>query len=165
MVLMVAVVVVFNLASLFASLRLNRIINYVELYKISKSFLGYQTQPILHRAAVFQLTKSDTKEDVELFNEIFQDGKDLSNFINRPNSSGRTPLYNACEMQSPKKVSQLLSAGANINQTIANGQTPLHIACEKQSLEIVSQLLDKESNEVGAAEILASQNAYYSEIQ
>ena len=39
MVLLVAVVVFFNLASLLATLRLNRIINYVTLYKSSKSFL------------------------------------------------------------------------------------------------------------------------------
>merc|ERR1719458_524592 len=131
-VLLVAVVVVFNLASLLATLRLNRIINYVELYKSSKRFLGRKPQPILHRAAVFQLVNSDTKEDILTFDEIFQEGKNLSNFINRPNSSGRTPLYNACERQSPKKVSQLLSSKADVNQTIANGQTPLHIACERQ---------------------------------
>ena len=145
-VLLLAVVVVFNLVSLLATLRLNKIINYLELYKSSKSLLGCKTQPILHRAAVFQLINSDRKEDVELFDEIFQDGKDLSTFINRPNSSGRTPLYNACERQSPKKVSQLLSAGANINQAIANGQTPLHIACEKKSAEISLKLLNAEAN-------------------
>ena len=98
MVLLVAVVVVLNLASLFATRRLNRIINYVELYKSSKTFLGFPTQPILHRAAVFQLVNSDRKEDIELFNEIFQDGNDLSNFLNRPNTLGRTPLHNACEL-------------------------------------------------------------------
>ena len=133
-VLLLAVIVVFNLASLFASLRLNKIINYVELYKTSKKFLGCRTQPILHRA--------ETKEDSELFDEIFQDGKDLSKFINRPNSSGRTPLYNACERQSARKVLQLLSAGADVNQTIASGQTALHIACVKQSAEISLELLN-----------------------
>ena len=69
MVLLLGVVVFFNLASLLATLRLNRIINYVELYKSSKSFLGFPTQPILHRAAVFQLVESDRKEDIELFDE------------------------------------------------------------------------------------------------
>ena len=83
-VLLLAVVVVFNLASLLATLRLNRIIDYVELYKTSKNFLGCQTQPILHRAAVFQLVESETKEDTETFDEIFQEGRNLSNFINRP---------------------------------------------------------------------------------
>ena len=83
LVLLLAVVVVLNLASLLATLRLNRIINYVELYKSSKSFLGFPTQPILHRAAVFQLLES---EDTNLFDEIFDDGNDLSKFINRPNN-------------------------------------------------------------------------------
>ena len=114
LVLLVGVVVVLNLASLLATLRLNRIINYVELYKSSKTFLGFPTQPILHRAAVFQLVESETKEDTELFDEIFQEGKNLSNFINRPNSSGQTPLHNACKRQAPKKVSTLLIAGANV---------------------------------------------------
>ena len=144
--LLLSIVVVLNLASLLASLRLNKIINYVELYKISKTFLGCPTQPILHRSAVFQLIESNTREDTELFDEIFQDGKDLSNFINRPDSSGRTPLYNACERQSTKKVLQLLSAGAKINQTTANGWTALHIACEKQSLRKVQQLLEAGAN-------------------
>ena len=114
MVLMVAVVVVFNLASLFASLRLNRIINYVELYKISKSFLGYQTQPILHRAAVFQLIESDTKEDSQTFDEIFDDWSGDGNFINRPDSRGRTFLHAVAEKQAFRKVVQLLNAGAEI---------------------------------------------------
>ena len=122
-VLLVAVVVVFNLASLLATRRLNRIINYVKLYKSSKTFLGRKTQPILHRAAVFQLVDSDRKEDTELFNEIFQEGNDLSNFINRPNSSGRTPLHNACERQSPRKVVQLLKAGARVMPD-GNGEKP-----------------------------------------
>ena len=145
-VLVLAVVVLLNMASLLATLRLNRIINYVELYKTSKTFLGFPTQPMLHRAAVFQLIESETKEDTELFEEIFQDGKDLSNFINRPNSLGRTPLYNACERQSPRKVSQLLRAGADVNQRTANGQSPLHIACEKQSSRNVVALLKAGAN-------------------
>ena len=103
-VLILAGVVVFNIASLLATLRLNRIINYVELYKISKSFLGRKIQPILHRAAIFQLVESDTKEDTEIFGEIFQEEKDLANYIDRPNSSGETPLHKACERQSLEKV-------------------------------------------------------------
>ena len=124
MVLLLAVVVVFNLASLLATLRLNRIINYVELYKSSKSFLGFQAQPILHRAAVFQLVESDTKEDTELFDEIFQDGKDLSNFLNRPNTLGRAPLHNACERLSSQKCFQLINSGA-IFLPDSEGKDPL----------------------------------------
>ena len=140
-VLLALVIFLCNLASLLASLRLNRIVNYVEMYKISKSFLGFKTQPILHRSAVFQIVGSDAKDNIKLFDEILQDGEDLSGFINRPNSQGFTPLYNACERQSTQKVSQLLRAGADANLPIANGQTPLHIACEKEATEIVFNLL------------------------
>ena len=66
-VLLVGIVIFFNLASLLASLRLNRIINYVKLYKMSKSFLGFPTQPILHRSAVFQLVES---KDTEVFDKM-----------------------------------------------------------------------------------------------
>ena len=119
-VLLVGVVVVFNLASLLATLRLNRIINYVELYKTSKTFLGFPPQPILHRAAVFQLVKA---EDTELFDEIFDAGNDLSKFINRPNSAGQTPLHVACDQQSVSKVAKLLNAGADILPD-GNGEAP-----------------------------------------
>ena len=67
LVLLLAGVVVFNLASFLSTLRLNRMINYLDLYKMSKSLLGCKTQPILHRAAIFQLVESDTKEDLETF--------------------------------------------------------------------------------------------------
>ena len=110
-VILLAVVVVFNLASLLATLRLNKIIDYVELYKSSKNFLCCATQPILHRAAIFQLIES---EDTKLFDEIFEEMNDVSNFINRPNSAGLTPLHAACEKESSKKVVQLLNAGAEI---------------------------------------------------
>ena len=123
MVLMVAVVAIFNLASLLASLRLNKIINYVQLYKTSKSFLGLQTQPILHRVAVFQLIESDTREDTELFDEIFAEGNVDGNFINKPNSSGRTFLHAAGEKQASRKVLQLLNAGAYILPD-SNGEGP-----------------------------------------
>ena len=123
LVLLIAVVVVFNLASLLATLRLNRIINYVELYKSSKTFLGCRTQPILHRAAVFQLIESDTK-DIKLFEEIFQDGNDLSNFLNRPNTLGRTPLHNACERLSSQKCFQLINSGAKFLHD-SHGEDPL----------------------------------------
>ena len=124
MVLILAGVVVFNITSLLATLRLNRIINYVELYKISKSFLGRKMQPILHRAAVFQLIDSDTNEDIELFDEIFRDGKDLSNFLNRPNTEGRTPLHNACERLSSQKCFQLINSGARFLHD-SHGEDPL----------------------------------------
>ena len=116
-VLLLVFVIISNLASLLATLRLNKIINYVELYKISKTFLGCQTRPILHRAAVFQLVESDTKEDMELFDEIFGSGKDLPNFridINRPSSLGRTVLHNACETLSSQKCFELIKSGAEI---------------------------------------------------
>ena len=61
-------------------------------------------------------------------------------------------MCNAAERQLPKKVAQLLSAGANVNQTIASGQTALHIASEKQSTEVIVELLN------AGADILPDEN-------
>ena len=78
----------------------------------------------MHRAAVFQLVNSDRKEDIELFNEIFQDGNDLSNFLNRPNTLGRTPLHNACERLSSQKCFQMINSGARFLPD-SHGEDPL----------------------------------------
>ena len=37
----------------------------------------------------------------------------MSSFINGPNSRGRTPLHEACELQKSRKMLQLLNDGAN----------------------------------------------------
>ena len=109
---LLSILILLNLMSLLASLKLRKIINYVSLYKASRTFLCFETEPVLHRSAVFQLIESDADEDVKLFNEIFNGGKDMSPFINRPNSRGRTPLHEACEKQKSRKMLQLLNAGA-----------------------------------------------------
>ena len=98
----------------------------------------------MHRAAVFQLIA--TNEDSELFEEMFQEGKDRSSIINRPNSSGETFLYAAAEKQSLEKVKRLINArphGADINLANSSKQTPLHIACDKKSTEITLELLNE----------------------
>ena len=110
---LLSILFVANLMSLLASLKLRKIINYVSLYKMSRTLLCFDTEPVLHRSAVFQLIESDADEDVKLFNEIFNGGKDMSSFINRPNSRGKTPLHEACELQKSKKMLQLLNSGAN----------------------------------------------------
>ena len=104
-------------------------------------------QPIVHRAAVFQLIA--TKEDPELFDEIFEEGNDRSSIINRPNSSGETFLYSAAEKRSLEKVKRLINArphGADINLANSSKQTPLHIACERESSEIVGELLNAKAD-------------------
>merc|ERR1719356_2211338 len=104
-------------------------------------------QPIVHRAGVFQLIA--TNEDPELFEEIFEDGKDRSSIINRPNSSGETFLYSAAEKRSLEKVKRLINArpcGADINLANSSKQTPLHIASEKVSSEIVGELLNAKAD-------------------
>ena len=111
-IIIIAVVVVSNLASFRATWRLNKIINYVEFYKKSKACCA--TKPILHKAAIVQLIKSNEKEDVDLFDQIFQKEKEsLSIVLNQP-SSGRYPLHIACDLWSHMKVVTLLRAGAEI---------------------------------------------------
>ena len=113
-VVIIAVVVVSNMASLLATLRLNRIISFVELYKASKVLQFCKIPPIVHRAAVVQLIKSDTEEDVKTFKEICQEAEtSLSIVVNQP-SAGRYPLHVAGERESAWKIVQLLNAGAKV---------------------------------------------------
>jgi len=136
MIIMILVILLSNLASLLATLRLHRLINYVALYKTSRALMCCGIQPIVHRAAVFQLIA--TNEDPELFDEIFKDGIDRSSIIDRPDSSGLTFLHAAFERKSLEKVKRLINArphGADVNLANSSKQTPLHIACDKNPLK------------------------------
>ena len=141
-IIMTLVIVLSNLASLLATLRLHRLINYVALYKASRALMCGGIQPIVHRAAVFQLIA--TNEDPELFDEIFKDGIDRSSIIDRPNSSGLTFLHAAVERKSLEKVKRLINVkpkGANVNLANTSKETPLHIAVENEYTEIVTHLI------------------------
>ena len=143
MIIMTLVIVLSNLASLLATLRLHRLINYVALYKTSRALICCGIQPIVHRAAVFQLIA--TNENPELFDEIFKDGIDRSSIIDRPDSSGLTFLHAAFQRRSLEKVKRLINVkpkGANVNLANISKQTPLHIAVENEYTEIVVHLIN-----------------------
>ena len=102
-----------NCASLGASLWLNRIKNYVNLFKATRNLLGcIPTTPIIHRSAIFSLVKSTDDYDNEVFEEMMA-VEDISGFVSRPNSDGETPLHiaSACKETSWKAL-LLWRAGA-----------------------------------------------------
>ena len=78
---LLSILFVANLMSLLASLKLRKIINYVSLYKMSRTLLCFDTEPVLHRSAVFQLIESDVDEDIKLFNEIFNGGEGVGHVV------------------------------------------------------------------------------------
>ena len=87
-----------NCLSLTASLQLNKIRNYVELFKATKTLLWFiPTNPVVHRNALFSLVSSDEKRDLETLREMVA-VKDKETVINRPNRKGETALHLACKM-------------------------------------------------------------------
>ena len=107
------VLILSNSASLAASLWLNRIKNYVNLFKATRNLLGcIPTTPIIHRSAIFSLVKSSDDHDNEVFEEMMA-VEDISAFVSRPNSDGETPLHIACASKETSwKAFLLWRAGA-----------------------------------------------------
>ncbi len=68
--------------------------------------------------------------------------------INKPNDSGKTPLFVACEKNNLKIAELLLKNGAkdSINTPDDSEKTPLFVACEENNLEIAELLLKNGAN-------------------
>ena len=99
---LLVVVIVTNCASLAASLRLNRLSNYVQLFLATKS---------IHRSAIFALVNSNKKEDNEVFEEMMLKGG-IKDVVNRRNHAGDSALRRACATGDSWKVFLLWNAGA-----------------------------------------------------
>ena len=86
------VVVFLNCLSLGAALWLNKIVDYVELFKATKKLLWFiPIKPVIHRSALHKLVKSNNEEDLDLLKEMLQ-VKDIGAVTNRPNREGKTAL-------------------------------------------------------------------------
>ena len=124
-----------NCLSLAASLQLNRISDYVKMYRATHKFLWcFTSDPIMHRSAIFTLVKADQAEDHETLKDMMQNVKNKVEMINRPNSKGDSPLHAACHNNSPTPAALLIKNGAHINQNNSAANSPLHIACENNDV-------------------------------
>ena len=116
-------VIVTNCLSLGAALWLNKIIDYVNLFRATKTLLWFiPTEPVVHRSALFSLVSSDEEKDLETLTEMMKI-KDTETVINRPNQKGETALHRACQKNSPIKVQLLIKKGAQIRAN-SEGEMP-----------------------------------------
>ena len=132
-----------NCLSLGASLWLNKISNYLELFKATKALLWFiPTNPVVHRSALFSVVNSTEDKDLATLREMM-DVKGIETVINRPIRTGDTALHEAAKINALTKASLLIKKGADINQQNGEGNTPLHAACENNSPSVAALLLSK----------------------
>ena len=104
-----------NLAAFLASLRLQRISDYRELYEASKSFLKiYPITPYIHRSHLFELVNEKNAEELEKV--LHEDFGSMADCVNRTNHKGDTLLHDACTQGCVDCVAALLMAGAQRKQ-------------------------------------------------
>merc|ERR1719264_843133 len=113
-------VIVTNCLSLAAALWLNKIKDYVELYRATRKFLWCIAPfppftPVVHRSAIFALATSG-KDDAlfeEIMDEAAKEGGNISQAtITQLNSSGETPLEVVSKSNDWWKTLFLWCAGA-----------------------------------------------------
>ena len=157
--LLTATVLVTGILSIFAQYRLNRLVEYKNLFEASKSFccvscpwfsccLKSMQAPIVHRSLIFTLIKnySDVRAATELRN--FFESLDVNNevFANRP-LEGNTPVIFAVENNKPTCLRILLANGACIVHNMKH-EYPLNIAVKNGNLEITKILLVENTSEI-----------------
>ena len=118
-----------SLASI-AAYQLHRISNYVRLYKISKKFCCFQTQPIVHRSLLFRLAEKD--ENDEQLKEFLD--ASTSDMVNRTRR-GETALHISTRLGAHKCSVLLIKAGAVVKEN-SQGQLPDVL----QNIDVINNL-------------------------
>ena len=140
---LLAAVILSNCLAFAAALWLNKIKNYVELFKATKTLLWFiPTNPVVHRNALISVVKSSTVKDLLTLTEMME-VQDIKTVINRPIRTGDTALHEAAKINSRTKAALLIHGGANINQQNGDGNTPLHAACQNNAPSVAALLLSK----------------------
>ena len=100
----------FSIFSLIASAKLRRNSDNVKFYNSTKHFLGFDTDPVVHRSLVFDLAKNDSYEKTmrEVAEKYFE-------MINRP-GRGETPLHVSTKEGAVKCTCILLENGAELRE-------------------------------------------------
>ena len=107
-----------TLFSIAATYQLHMKSNYVHLYLITKTFMGFQTNPELHRSVVFNLSKKDSKE--AQLKEMIKNSGSKTDQTNRTNHEGETPLHNSTKAGAIRCTVVLLKAGAVLKKNSRN---------------------------------------------
>ena len=138
-------VVATNCLALIAALWLNKIKDYVELYRATRTFLWcITTTPVVHRSAIFALVNSNKNDALfeEMMEGAFRRKDNISEAVNRPNSHGSTPLQAACRLHSPQKAGLLIKNGA-VTQVDDMGVPPIFYLMESNKGDHLKMLLEQ----------------------
>ena len=124
------IVIISSSLSTFAVYQLHRISDYVHLYKISKKFCCFETQPIVHRSLLFRLAEKD--ENRTQLKEFLDDSTpDMVNRMRR----GETALHISARFGAHDCSVQLLQSQAEIKQN-SSGEFPDLL----QSIDMINKL-------------------------
>jgi len=133
-------VIVSSCLSLGAALWLNNIIDYVKLFKATKTLCFLiPTDPVVHRSALFSVVNSTEEKDLETLTEMME-VKGIETVINRPNAAGDTVLHQACQKNFPKKAALLLKHGA---KSISNSQDEMPAFSVISSIGAIDSFLEE----------------------
>lgn len=125
-----------SLSSGIAVVTLDKLTDFEEFYKSTRTFLGFPTNPVVHRSLVFTLACSG--ENPDLLEKVADD----TEMINRPRR-GDTPLHFSTNNGHVKSTEILLRKGAKLKK---NGEKPpatpqvVKMAVEKNSLLLASTI-------------------------
>ena len=103
-----------SIFSAIASFKLDKITDYTKFYQATKTFLGYESDPVVHRSLVFTLASKD--ENYELLEEVTE----YRAMINRQRR-GETPLHYSTKLKAVRCTEILLRKGAKLTE---NGENP-----------------------------------------
>ena len=123
-----------SVLSIYASLKLENLTNYVYFYNSTRKFLCFQTKPVVHRSLVFTLA-SDNKH-AELLEEVAGAAPAM---INRPRR-GETPLHYSTKEGAWRCTIILLRKGALMKE---NGDKKAPMVIESAVLGQHASVLDE----------------------
>ena len=127
--------VVLNIASFVATLRLQHLACYMKLFEATQSFLCFPTQPIRHRSLLFT---SDPSQLARVLEGEFQGKQEL---VETRNGRGETALLSACKANNPDCVAKLVEAAASMEVSDAGGETPCEAAISHGAMACAALLV------------------------
>ena len=114
------VILACSIVSLLASFKLHKISDHLNMYKTSRKYFLFDTDPVVHRALMFELASDDKNH--ETLEEVAHTSKQLINRQRR----GESPLHYSTKKNAEKCTNILLKNGAELKEFSKNkGEPPI----------------------------------------